>query len=382
MKKVALLVNSLGNGGGEKIVSTIVNELSKTNQVEVILLENKIFYEIDENTKLTILNLKIQNQSNLLKFLLIPVFAWKLAKYVKTYHIDIVNSHLYRANYINVLAKIFGAKHKIIIVNHGDPFQYKKKGLLGKINLFLIKNLYHKSNLVITISKIMRKRILKIVPQAKIEVINNPYDINITKDFSRKNINFAFNKNKKYLICMGRLIKLKRFVDIIIAVSKLDENIELIILGDGIERKNLEKIAKNYRVNNRIHFTGNVKNPFAYLKKSDIFILSSESEGFPNSIIEALVCNLPIVSSDCISGPREILAPSSNINIQLKDSIEIAEYGILFPVGDVEKLVESINLLLENEKLCNQYIEKGQIRVNDFSVEKIVKKYREVFELE
>ena len=178
MKKIAFLVNSLAHGGGEKIVSTIINELSKNIEIELILLENDIFYKTNQNIKITKLNTKIKIKSNILKFLSIPFTSWKLAKYIKENKLEVVNSHLYRANYINVLAKYFGAKHKCVITNHGDPFQYSKKGFLGQINTFLIKKLYPKADLVISISKVMKHRILKIAPLSNIVVINNPYDFN------------------------------------------------------------------------------------------------------------------------------------------------------------------------------------------------------------
>jgi glycosyltransferase involved in cell wall biosynthesis len=378
MQKVIFLVNSLSTGGGEKIVSTLANEFAKEFQTEIIIFENDISYNINKPIDITFLGTKFGIYNNILKFLLIPILAWKLKKYVSVNNIEVINSHLYRANYINTLAKVFGSTHKAVIVNHGDPFQYYDKGILGKINLFLLKNLYPYADVVVSISDIMESRLLSISPKSKVQVINNPYDIKNILKLSYEKVSFEFKINKKYLICMGRLIKLKRFEDIINTLNLLSEDVELIILGDGIEKKKLIEEVNKLELTDRVHFIGNVKNPFAYLRNADIFILSSKSEGFPNSIIEAMVCGLPIISSDCISGPREILSPEKNHNIVLEKSIEISKYGILYPVGSVEGLVESIRILFNNDNLKNEYIAKGIIRARDFSIEKILVKYKEI----
>ena len=143
----------------------------------------------------------------------------------------------------------------------------------------------------------------------------------------------------------------------------------------------LQNLSKNLNVQNRVHFLGKKNNPYKYLKKSDIFILSSDNgEGFPNVLLEALTCNIPVISSDCLSGPREILAPDTDINKQLKkgDDIELAKYGILYPVGDIEKLTKAIKLLTSDRKLREEYSLKGIERAKDFSVEKIIEEYKKV----
>ena len=92
-----------------------------------------------------------------------------------------------------------------------------------------------------------------------------------------------------------------------------------------------------------------------------------------------MVCGTPVISSDCISGPREILYPTSDLNISLKNKIEKGTYGILYPVGEVELLKEAINLLLENKDLCNEFIRKGYERIEEFDDFKITQKYIETF---
>ena len=158
---------------------------------------------------------------------------------------------------------------------------------------------------------------------------------------------------------MGRLIALKGFEDVLLALSKLDKDIELIVLGTGNDENKLKELVKELNIVSRVHFLGQVKNPFYYISRSHLFILSSSVEGFPNVLVEAMVCRTAIISTDCISGPREILAPSTNHSFQLKKGLEMGEFGILYPVGDVEELQKSILLLLHDEKLREDYEDRA-----------------------
>jgi N-acetylgalactosamine-N,N'-diacetylbacillosaminyl-diphospho-undecaprenol 4-alpha-N-acetylgalactosaminyltransferase len=136
-------------------------------------------------------------------------------------------------------------------------------------------------------------------------------------------------------------------------------------------------LAKELGVGHRVHCVGWVENPYVFIAKSTIFVMASESESFANVIVESMVCGIPVISSDC-GGPREILAPNTEVDFQLKKGSEYAKYGILYAVGDVKALVESIQKLLDDEKLYKHYSIAGQDRANDFSVEKIIKQYRNV----
>jgi glycosyltransferase involved in cell wall biosynthesis len=383
--KIAFLINSLTSGGAEKIVVTIINKLQKENyEVELICLEKNNFYNLSEDIKIKYLTNNSGNNNGIKKLFEIPFLAFKLKNYIKENDIQIVQSHLYRANYINVLSNILGAKHQTQIVNHGIASRYKIKGLLGKINLFLIRNLYSKANMIITISKEMKNDLNNLfLFKNKQLVINNPYDIeNINRLKIQENTKFAFDSKKKYLITMGRLIKLKRYDDVIKSLKNLPDNIELILLGEGEDEENLKILSKKLDLEKRTHFIGNVKNPFKYLSKANIFILSSETEGFPNSLIEALACGLPVISTDCISGPREILAPKTESSKLLEKDFKIEEFGILYPIGNIQELSKSIIFILENQHIYDSLKYKSIQRANDFSTEKIIIQYKKVLELE
>jgi len=214
----------------------------------------------------------------------------------------------------------------------------------------------------------------------KSHIIYNPYDISrILSESSNDCNNFTFDSSKKYLITVGRLVPLKKFENVLKVLSDLDNTIEVIMLGDGECRIALEDLAKELGIISRVHFLGQVKNPFAYISRADLFISSSSVEGFPNVLVEAMICHTAIISTDCISGPREILAPSTNYSYQLKEGLELAEFGILYAVGELEALKNAINILLKDKSLKVNYEMKAFEHSKTLSSLNISALYKEAY---
>lgn len=141
---------------------------------------------------------------------------------------------------------------------------------------------------------------------------------------------------------------------------------KLYIVGEGEQRERLEKKIKELNLENTVFLVGKKVNPYIWIEKADMFLHSSKREGFPAVLLEALCCNKMIISSDCMTGPKEVLKNGKN--------------GELFEVGNVEELVRYIKKYYENPELKNQFIENSKIRIKDFEKEKIVKEYGDFFE--
>ena len=381
MKKVTLFINSLTSGGAERVLSIIATELVAQNiEVNLICIEEDNAYTIPPEVKVTYLSTLSKYDSNLKKFLYLPYLAYKLKKYTKKYQTSLIQSHIYRANFINILSKLFGSKHQVQVVEVTSINNLMEGSFTKKINFMLVKLLYKYVDLVIFKAEKMKEEFLKNIPKIKnFKVINNPYDIQKIQKLSQEEVHdFHFNKDIKYIITVGRLSSEKRHKHLIESFSHLDETIELIIIGEGELKESLHSTIEEHNLINRVHLLGKKENPFKYIRHSNLFILSSEGEGFPNVIVEAMICHTPTISTDCISGPREILAPNTDINFQLKEGIEVAQNGILYPVDNQKSLIEAINTLLNNEERKKVYQQNGLQKSQEYALEKIIKKYKEV----
>ena len=171
----------------------------------------------------------------------------------------------------------------------------------------------------------------------------------------------------RYIVAMGQLIWQKGF-DILLGafarVNKKYQDWNLIIVGTGVMKDELLQQVKKLGLGNSVFFPGSVKNPFAIFARCDIFVLSSRYEGFPNVLLEAMVCGLPPVSFDCPSGPGEIIKPGVN--------------GFLVPPGDIKALEGSLSVLIQDEGLRSRF-GKEAVKVREqFDIDKIMKQWNKL----
>ena len=378
---LVLLINSLGNGGAERVVSILLDSLGRQGKpVQLVCLERNDFYAIPEGLHVTYLSDFNGQEAGWKKLLYLPVFAWKLRRLVKSQSIAVVQSHVYRANYVNGLARLLGAGHRAQMVNVGQVSLYEQEGWLGKVNLWLIRWLYPRAELLILKSHGMKADLMRLMPKLKVAqtVIHNPYDIvKIQQQAHQEPTNWKKSPEKFTLVSVGRLIPLKQLDDVITALAKLPDHVELVLVGEGPHKDFLKGVAKAQGVDERVVFVGRQENPFSYVARADAFVMASRSEGFPNVLAEALLCGVPCIAADCTSGPREILAPESPQDKQLAigDGVEWAQFGALVAVGDVKAFAQAIEQLMDNPQQRQAYAQLGQDRGRDFDSATIVAQY-------
>jgi N-acetylgalactosamine-N,N'-diacetylbacillosaminyl-diphospho-undecaprenol 4-alpha-N-acetylgalactosaminyltransferase len=350
-KNLSILIYSLAGGGAERVVSVLSHELKEEYDITIVLMRNKIDYEIPKGTKIHLLEDSNPYENGILKLLKLPYLGWKYKKFCQSNGVDISLAFMNRPAYVSIFSKIFGNKIYTIISERTTPsMMYEADNLFSKVSRVLIKKLYPKADFIISNSEGNRLDLIDNfeIEALKIETIYNPFDLYKIEKLSFEKVdNFEFKKFT--FISVGRLDYGKNHKLLIDAFSKLSvDNIELIILGEGVFREQLEEQIKGLYLENSVYLLGFDSNPYKYFSKADVFVFTSLYEGFPNVLVEALACGLSVISSDCKSGPREILAPYSDFSFQIKEGIEETEYGILIPVNKKEELVEAMNCIVDN----------------------------------
>jgi glycosyltransferase involved in cell wall biosynthesis len=168
---------------------------------------------------------------------------------------------------------------------------------------------------------------------------------------------------KPYLIGIGRLMPNKNFSLLIRALDLSQSQRDLVILGQGPELDNLSHLITELGLEKRVHLLGFKENPYPYLKNADYLVSTSNAEGFPNGIAEAMCLGKPVIATNCQSGPAEILTGDNNTQT---DSYLCAEHGILCHLNDVEAVTQAINAM-EVDEVFKHYQQCSQQRCLDFS---------------
>jgi len=363
---ILFVLGSLDIGGVEKINISIANYLSNNYKKKICIVALTNINPILKSLISKKVDLIIFNKSRVYMACLDFLF---LIKKIKP---KIIFSSL---NYINIFTLLIGkislTKSKIIIserinvekeiVNLNDNI--KNKIITFFYKLFLLR-IYNQSDLIHCISKGVKESLHKSygVNKKIMKVIYNPII------FSQVDEKQMINKITKIsdfvnILSVGRLHKQKDLNTLIksLVLLKNKINFHLHIVGGGPELNNLINLSKKLNLSQNITFVGQVRDPSPYYEMADIFVLSSIWEGLGNVIIEALSFNCKVISSDCESGPREIL--------------EDGKWGKLFPVKDHISLAKAII-----EVSNNNVYQNCRIRSKDFSIKKIGAQYNQMFD--
>lgn len=409
--KIGVIVWKLSGGGAEKVASTISSNLNKDRFLQTLITyTNDLAYPHRADT---VINLNIPPQKGIHSKIMAYARRIKNLKDIKKrLDLDVTLSILDGANIVNLLSR---KKDKVIISVHNNLSRNElTKGLAGSVRKLLIKALYNKADRIIAVSYGIKKDLVENfgIKEDKILVIHNPHPIEEICKLSKEplsDIEERIFERYNVLINIGRLSLPKAQWELIkifkhLKDKKDSDTLKLMILGRG----ELERLLYKYSIDlglktfaaweddplkedKDVYFLGWKKNPYNYLARAKLFILCSLWEGFPNAIIEALACKVPVIASDCYDGPREILSPESNPQIKT-DKIETAPYGLLLPVPQDNLKINLKKELNAKESLwadtiyriiCNpetvlHYKQISLDRAKDFSVEKIIKKYEEV----
>lgn len=374
--KLSIFVYSLGGGGAEKAAIELIVGLNKNFDIKLLLFSDIVKYKLPDNIAYEVLDSFDFYDNPIKKLLKLPWLAYKYAAFCKKHDINISLSLLSRPNIISVASRFFGNKAEIVLSEHSTLSHYYGNSVPEIVMKKIISVLYKKSNKIIAVSNGAKSDMVEnfSVSSEKIHVLHNPIDINLI--VSRSHEAVKIDMSKFTFITCGRLIKSKNVEMVILAFAKQqDLNTQLIILGEGEQEQELKEICEKYAISERVFFLGFTQNPYAYFSKSSVFVFGSNLEALPTVLIEALACNLPIISTDCPSGPSEILCDD---NAFFADGIKYAKYGLLVKVGDTSSFSNAMKIMSENTILRENFSKIAYQRAIDFEKEKIFEKYTEV----
>ena len=382
-KRLAILTYSLASGGAERVVSVLLPELKKWFDVTLVLMNEEIFYEIPEGVRIRYLGHSDPSEPGWKKLLKLPFLARAYRKFCREEGIEISLSFMTRPNYINLLAKKSGSDIRTIISERSMPSkQYGYPGITSYLNRFLIRRLYPLADRIVANSEGNRQDLIEHFDllSEKITTIYNPFDVEKIREmmenappFEKKGF-FAF-------ITVGRVDVGKNHRLLVEALATLGKEIpaKLIIVGEGPLDEELRRYVKHLGIEEKILWAGRQSNPFVWMGFADCFVFGSNHEGFPNVLVEALACGLPVISTDCLSGPREILAMETNYN-RPTQGYRIVGHGLLIETGNVGAMAAAMKEVYNNILLHGKLVNTAKKRAEDFEKSKIVRHFIDLLE--
>lgn len=381
MENIAIIITKLNGGGAERCASNLSVELSRKYNVFLIVFDGR---NITYPYKGTLIDLKIADSGNFFtRSVNVLRRASAVRKIKKKYNIKCSISLLDGPNIVNVLSK----RGEKTIVSIRNKLSSENVGALRK-KLIVFSSMH--SDLTVCLSKMVEKDMKEYfgIPENKLTCIYNHVDSELLKSLAQSSEKPDFIKEgRRYIATMGRLNMQKgqwHLIRLFKKVSETFKDTDLIILGEGELKEKLQNLASELGIKDRVIFTGYIKNPHSVLKYCDVFAFPSLFEGLGNVLLEALAFGMPIVSTDCIAGPREILAPQTDLNSKIKKA-EYDEFGVLTPEFDkgefnsLDPLTDSENAmaeailnLLSDDKLRESYKSKAVKRADFFNKESVI----------
>ncbi|MDA3838155.1 MAG: glycosyltransferase [Candidatus Delongbacteria bacterium] len=393
-KNIAIIIPTFDIGGVSAVAINLMKNLDDSKFNKFFILYDGSINDYEINTK--IIDLRTPTERSFFKKISIQFKRYFRLKKAKIDNkIDISISFKDNTNLTNIFTR---KNDKVIITVHTNPSKDYSK-LHGKIYKILINLFFKKSDKIVVVSEGIKTDLVDNyhIDKKNIQVIYNFIDTKYIQQMNLEPIEEKYDHlfdQDKTIINVGRLSRAKGQWHLIRAFSKVLEQIsnsKLLIIGDGDYSSYLNELITKLNLKNSVFLLGYQKNPFNYMKHSDLFVLSSIYEGFGLVLIEAMACGLPVISTNCRSGPEEIIADIYS-DRTIADAVK-EKYGILIPTPDGKEykyskplteeeniLADEIILVLKNKELKNKYIAQSELRTKDFSSDNIIPQWEKLFE--
>ncbi len=340
----------MGMGGAETVTLTLAQEFIKQgHSVDLFVVDDIIKLDVDKEINLHILGFKKRNFAY-------KIYAAKLHQMIhETGYFDGVYVHLQKSAR---LMKNFKHPHLYFVI-HSTLSQASLSGRHG-LKLYLKKRFLHKIynglNLI-TVSKGIEEDILNTtgIKPKSIQTIYNPLNFEQVRNLAKEKIDLDFGE---YIIHVGRLASSKRHDRLLRAFSASSTKYNLLLIGEGDMRTSIEKQIVELGLNDRVKLLGFNSNPYPYIKCAKLLVLSSDYEGLPTVLIEALVLGTNVVSTNCPSGPKEILSNGLEDNlVRLNDINDLALKMAGQSQKNLKPMVQNRSIqYFESEYIAKKYL--------------------------
>lgn len=357
MKKYMFIVPSLSSGGAERAVVNLSSQLAIDGEDVTVVIYFRMPDEYKVQDKVKIINLSGDEEATYNRIAYLKKI-WMLRKILKKQKPDYVLPFLPQVT-IHAAIAGFDMHNKIIHTLRNNPAVTPP----NKIKRYLCNKITCKSWKTIVQNEKQRSYYPEKY-QKKMHVLFNPVSNELI------NINKHYKDTIRTIIAVGRLDEQKNFEMLIRAMKKsldVHRDIQLKIYGEGQLRTSLQHLIDENKLQESVFLMGRSSDMLTVYHNADMFILSSNYEGMPNTLIEAMAVGLPCIATDCETGPADLIITNEN--------------GILFPVGREERLVEAINQLIENPFEAIAMGKKAKITVCEkCGIESITSQLRDICE--
>lgn len=342
LKSIAFIIPDLDGGGLQRVALNLLQGFAMEEiPLDLVVANEEGQFKQMIPSGVRVIDLKIPIQprfSSVIKVIL------PLVNYLRKEKPEILVCHLFTSNVVAAIAKIIALSPvKLAFVEHISLADKKKRPntLQEKLLPLAMHWLYPTVNAVIAVSKGLARELESYLhlKADSIKTIYNPVLASNLLVKAEAQVEHPWFKDGELpvILGVGRLVKQKDFATLILAfaIVRQFQPARLVILGEGELKEKLMVLARELGVKNDVEFLGFVENPYSYMVRSSVFVLSSIQEGLPTGLIEAMALGTTVVSTNCPSGPNEILANG--------------KYGELVPVGDSKAMAEAILRVLSGD---------------------------------
>jgi len=367
-RKVLFVINSLAGGGAERVMSTFLANseawLSRHDIALAVLDEGPRAFDLPKWLRVIQLDCKGG---------LMPSIA-ALNRVATEFNPDVTISFLTRANLASGVVMMRRRRPWIISERTSTP-AHLGSGARQLVTKAAMRAIYPRATGVVAVSGgVARKLQRGSVRPAKIQIIPNPVDAGALHEAARaKN---EVQRDAPYIIAVGRLVSVKNYGLLIEAFAKASLPCRLVIAGEGPEREALQALVSRMGIADRVVMPGWLSNPYPALAGAAAFALSSNVEGFPNALVEAMALGVPVVATNCPDGPAEILAGKDAPDIS---GLAVVKAGVLTPVGNVDNYAQALRTIFD-ESLRAGFITAARSRAADYSAATVAARYWNVIE--